>query len=96
MKLTTLNAYFLGDHNGRAGVGVIMDCPCGCEHELFVPFDVALDGTPVGELRDGKPWGWKRSGVTLETLTLSPSVQRNEPCPKKWHGWIRDGEAVSC
>jgi hypothetical protein len=63
---------------------------------LYVPFANPLDGGECYEQRDGKPWGWARIGDTIDTLTLSPSVQRGEPCPKKWHGWISNGEARSC
>lgn len=104
MRLSDLEARFIGagGHHivgnppQRHGVGVIMNCPCGCEHLLYVPFSNPLDGGPCLLEKDGKPWGWQRTGETIETLTLSPSVQRGEPCPKKWHGWIRSGQAVSC
>lgn len=92
MTLVSLKAKFLNDTRGRRAVGVIMDCPCGNrdpDHRLFVPFDVALDGSP----RPPDEKAWARTGDTIETLTLSPSVQRLEAC--KWHGWIRNGEAVT-
>lgn len=54
------------------------------------------DGGVNRQVKDGLPWGWQRTGETLDTLTLSPSVQRGEPCPKRWHGYIRNGEAVPC
>ena len=98
--IVELNAHFL-DNGGpgilradgseaplRTGVAVGMDCPCGCDVGLYVPFANPLDGgLPV------EPRGWQRSGDTLETLTLTPSVLRRE-CG--WHGWIRDGRAVTC
>lgn len=105
MKLKDLNAEFVGaggpgitNADGstperRSGVGVIMDCPCGeCdEHRrLFVPFRNPIDGGPpmkYGAL-------WERTGDTIESLTLSPSVNRLDGC--RWHGWIRNGEAVEC
>lgn len=108
MRLTDLEATFIGTGGSgvtgpdgqpvprRERIGVIMNCPCGCEHMLYVPFANPLDGGPCAEVRDGKPWGWQRAGETLETLTLTPSVQRGEPCPKRWHGFITSGEAVSC
>lgn len=79
----------------RTGVGILLDCPCGkCleEHQrLYVPFDVALDGTT------GTDRGWHRVGDTFETLTLTPSILRN---PHRggcgWHGFITNGEVISC
>lgn len=76
----------------RIGVGVMLDCPCGDQdedHRLFVPFANPLDGAPSQE-----PRGWQRTGDTFETLTLSPSVYRRKGCG--WHGWIRNGEVISC
>ena len=44
------------------GVGVVLDCPCGkCGDELYVPFNVALDGTAV------RTDAWGREGDTFET-----------------------------
>lgn len=72
----------------RTGVGVQLECPCGCDNGLWVPFAEPLDGGPPVER------GWSRTGDTIDTLTLSPSVLRVGGCG--WHGWIRDGQAVSC
>lgn len=104
MKLTDLNPSWTSEggpgitRDGqpvpeRRGVGIIIDCPCGNrdeDHRLFIPFAVALDGSPgsYGEK------GWQRTGDTFETLTLRPSVLRVGGC--KWHGFITNGEAVSC
>lgn len=89
MRLSELNPQFLDAHDGRRGVGVQFDCPCGNRdenHGCFIPFDVALDGsTGVNGER-----GWKRTGDTFETLTLTPSIQRLEAC--RWHGFITNGE----
>jgi hypothetical protein len=90
MKLSELNPKFLGDPVDREGVGLACDCPCGCGTELFVPFSNPLDGG-----QQYGPQGWERTGETFDTLTLSPSIQRYEPCPNRWHGFIRDGEIVN-
>lgn len=106
-KLTELNASFIGaggpgvwNADGtpaekREGVGLTCDCPCGCERQLYVPFENPLDGKP--QYSSSTP-GWKRTGETLETLTLHPSVERvvinGEGCG--WHGWIENGEARTC
>lgn len=102
-KLIDLEAYFIGaggpgvsnadgsEAEDRHGVGVAMNCPCGCDRGLFVPFANPLDGKP-----QHGPQGWQRTGDTIETLTLSPSVLRKGPESCGWHGWIRNGEAVQC
>lgn len=86
MRLVDLHAGFIVRSMGDSTpIGVAMDCPCGCDSKLYVPFadpDSACN--------------WTRTGDTIETLTLSPSVNRTGGCPGKWHGWIRNGEAVSC
>ena len=69
-----------------------MNCPCGCDSELYVPFANPIDGGPQYSRQ-----GWKRTGETVDTLTLRPSVLR----PKDWggcgwHGFITDGHAVEC
>lgn len=93
-RLAALNATLVDSHGHLVrGVGVLMDCPCGADpadHRLCVPFTVAVDG---------QPWGrntrcWERTGDTIDTLTLSPSVQAATSC--QWHGWIRDGAAIPC
>jgi hypothetical protein len=105
VKINQLDARFIG-HGGegisdaqgnpvphRPGIGVIMECPCGkCDSPLYVPFENPLDGGP----RIGHQ-GWQRTGNTIDDLTLTPSVLRD---PAKggcgWHGYITNGNAVSC
>jgi hypothetical protein len=91
LKLTDLHPQFLGGTgDGREGVGIGFDCPCGGAEcgQLYVPFANPLDGGP-----QYGPQGWKRTGETFETLTLEPSILRKStPCG--WHGFIRNGEIV--
>lgn len=89
MRLVDLNPKFLDEHGGRTGAGVQFDCPCGCESPCYISFDVALDG----QKSDGHVW--RRVGDTFDTLTLTPSIQRLQPCPKQWHGFITNGEIVT-
>lgn len=110
MRLRELGAEFIratGGGNFRrqgedsAGAqGVLLDCPLP-EHGHWV---VVWFANPVG---GGKPAPaeympkprWYRVGETLDTLTLTPSVNLDEPGPNgeppscRWHGVITDGEA---
>jgi hypothetical protein len=101
MKLVDLNPRWVG-HGGEGytvtatgqpvarteRVGLTCDCPCGrCGVELFVPFE-----NPIGPGPLKQQWGWQRTGDTFETLTLSPSIHRQERRSCGWHGFITDGE----
>lgn len=104
MKLSDLHPYFMdaggpgimlanGEPRPRqTGIGLVFDCPCGCDTPCHVMFANPLDGS---EKWEQGPW-WQRTGETFETLTLSPSILRD---PKKggcgWHGFIRNGEIVN-
>ena len=90
MKLTELQAEFVSSGD-RRGVGVALDCPCGSEacNKIYVPFDRPLDGSAPDPGAT-----WQRTGDTIETLTLRPSVLRLSDC--RWHGFVTNGEAVAC
>lgn len=77
----------------RDGIGVNLNCPCGCKDTLFVPFKNPMCGGE-GIYRNGEHDTWQRTGDTFETLTLTPSIQRTLGC--KWHGYITNGEIVNC
>jgi hypothetical protein len=73
------------------GVGLMCDCPCGAEHLLYVPFANPIGPGPL-TVQDG----WRRTGETFETLTLSPSIHRvKERGGCGWHGFITTGEVRS-
>lgn len=99
MKLTDLNPNWVGSggegitRDGapvprREGIGVMFDCPCGCDQACFVPFSNPIDGGPneYGQ-------GWKRTGDTFEDLTLTPSILRIRPCG--WHGFVTKGQIIT-
>jgi hypothetical protein len=71
----------------RTGIGVMFDCPCGCDSRTFIPFANPLDGGPSLDAP-----GWQRTGESFETLTLTPSIQRVGGCA--WHGFITNGEVI--
>ena len=99
MRLTDLHAEFvaaggagISDADGRpvpprSGIGVVFDCPCGCDSRCYIPFANPIDGGPPRED------GWLRTGSTIDGLTLRPSILRN---PAKggcgWHGFVTEGE----
>lgn len=84
----------------RQGVGVTFRCPCGThprddEYETdrcVVLFNNPLDG---GGKIDATTEGhyWTRTGDSLDSLTLTPSIQRVGGC--RWHGFITNGETVN-
>jgi len=102
VRLTELDPTFPGargegvTRNGqpmpeRRGVGLMCNCPCGCESLLYVPFANPLDGGPQLEAQ-----GWQREGDTFETLTLAPSILRSrEKGGCGWHGFITNGEVLT-
>ncbi len=104
MKLNDLNPRFLGAGGEgvfrddkpaprREGVGVEFDCPCGkCGIPCYVQFDNPLDG---GSKYNPPHAGWKRTGETFETLTLTPSILRTLPHGCGWHGFITNGEVIT-
>lgn len=94
MKLTELNPKFLGTPDGRTGVAISFDCPCGCESPVCVHLNPPLDGgAPISG------HAWAREGDTFEALTLKPSILRVNPeaygC-KGWHGFVTAGEVTTC
>ena len=72
--------------------GVWFTCPLeDCGHLVCVWFENPLNVEKV--LKDVKPYPrWTRTGETLDTLTLNPSIHLIGPgCG--WHGWVRNGVA---
>jgi hypothetical protein len=112
VKLAELDASFLGEGGcgissadgspvpRREGVGVHFDCPCrnpDCA-PVFVAFANPLDGGLALEGRNV----WNRSGSTIESLTLMPSIQRvvlyredGTAVNCAWHGFITNGEVIT-
>lgn len=88
-KLVDLNSRFVSSFEGRTGMGVRFDCPCGCKEVVCLWFSNPIDkGKPVLGLT------WQRSGETLENLTLKPSIRRLGACG--WHGYLTEGVFKKC
>ena len=77
----------------RAGIGLMFKCPCGCSVPCFVHFSNPMDGGPP--VSGGAPT-WVRVGEDFETITLTPSILRSRGCEKQWHGFITNGEIITC
>ncbi len=76
----------------RDRVGVAFSCPCGaCGKDCYILFQNPPDGGPCC---DATQRHWQRSGDTFETLSLTPSILRKDGCC--WHGYITNGEAITC
>ena len=99
-KLVDLEPKWIGyhGHSDRKGVAIAFKCPCldpNCAWggQIVVDFENPLDGGPRINWR-GQTTGtyWQRTGDTFENLTLTPSIH----CVGHWHGWLRNGELVSC
>ncbi len=106
MKLTDLHAQ-IADAGGegiyqadmtpaprRIGVGLYLDCPCGCGKMHVLHFQNPIDGG--AHYADRGQTTWVRTGTTLEALTLRPSILFD---PVKggcgWHGFITNGEVTT-
>lgn len=104
MKLTDLNPEWIGSGGAgitnsadgspvprREGTMLMFSCPCGCPEPIAVYVNPPLDGQPADERC--KPV-WQRTGDAFESLTLTPSILRRGGCG--WHGFVTNGEIITC
>lgn len=98
MRLRDLDARFVGSGGEgiapkRTGIGMWFKCPCGKTHDeydrVFITFANPLDGGPP---IDEKLPKWRRTGETIDDISLEPSIQRTDPNGCKWHGYVTNGE----
>lgn len=82
MKLADLDAKFVAEGGTRTGVS--FRCPRCRTDRVYVP-----TADPHGRAN------WSATGDTIDTLTLSPSVDfthvRDDGARCNWHGWVREG-----
>jgi hypothetical protein len=90
--LAELDASFVSPA-GRHGVAVQFRCPCCLATEratrILIPFKNPIDGGAPDPSMNHKGVLWDRTGTTLETLTLRPSVDHSKQ--GHWHGFITNG-----
>lgn len=100
MKLRELEAGFVATDGVRTGLHFL--CPKCREQQLVVPFANPTNGGPDASL-NANGCLWQRTGDTVDDITLSPSVDSKhvnggyDGLPRvecRWHGWVRNGEAI--
>lgn len=72
-------------------MGVIFLCPVHRTHYIGVWFANPVDGGPPASADALPAPRWQRTGDTIETLTLTPSVDAQPGNPSCWHGFITNG-----
>lgn len=101
MRLIDLEPKFIGSvvlGHPRHGIGIYFLCPTCRADKVCVMFENPIDGGPPFPAKTH----WRREGETLDTLTLSPSVDASGCCYGKvsgvrcsgWHGNIVAGMVV--
>jgi hypothetical protein len=68
-------------------------CPCGCGRSFCIHIENPPDG--LGPSNPGGP-SWHCTGDSFDNLTLAPSIQRADPDGCRWHGFITNGEVLTC
>jgi hypothetical protein len=79
----------------RGAHAVMFECPCG-QHQCLVAFEPTIDTEPTtlsGLSRGGGRW--KRTGTTLDDLTLTPSIVIGTGPGECWHGFVTNGELTN-
>ncbi len=99
MRLLDLDPRWFGwTHEGvGAYVGFTFLCPHCMKQRLAVTFrnPISVGGFDVSKMHwPNVGFQWYRTGETFEDLTVSPSVNANDPTEWKnhWHGNIVRGE----
>jgi len=75
-------------YTDSAGVisGLVYMCPCGCGVDSSIPFSGRSPEETKGPL-----WNWDGD---VSSPSVTPSIRRLSGC--QWHGWITDGEWITC
>lgn len=94
-KLVEADAAFYNSFDGeRKGLGLVFECPIHEDCNIGVQFSNPIGGGDAEET--GRP-AWRRTGETIEKLTLSPSIRVNGGATGcEWHGFIKNGMFEHC
>lgn len=76
-------AFEICESSDKETSGMAFRCPCGCGNEGYLPF----------QPEPSPSWHWDGNRVAP---TLTPSVLWTAGCPIRWHGWLRNGEWITC
>jgi hypothetical protein len=108
MRLRDLDAFWLTDAtpNGHrrsdapdGAQGVMFMCPACQNHYILIYFSNPINA-PIATAECDQNPRWLRNGDTLDTLTLSPSINldtANLPADYtgcRWHGFVKNGDAA--
>ena len=116
MKLAELEATFIGEYavvEGRqqwrelptveGAQGIMFYCPKCQNHMVLVPFANPRNAPVIPqEAFERIKFRWTFSGETLETVSITPSVDLSKDCSPHgdgqfgscdWHGWVTNGVA---
>jgi hypothetical protein len=73
---------FYMESGGTGHGGILFCCPCGCGVVSGVPFS-----------GDRAKWSWNGSE---EKPSLTPSILKTTPNICTWHGYLTNGEWITC
>lgn len=80
--------------DAKGAHAILFPCPCGNHHNL-IAFEPTIDTEPTTLSGLSSNGGrWKRTGTTLDDLTLTPSIaiKGGKGVSECWHGFITNGE----
>ena len=109
MRLADLDAGFVGPYADAAGAasgtatGLQFRCPKCRETRIVVPIDPPIGPGPVDPSLNARGILWRRTGDTVENITLTPSIDSKDVnggydgLPRvecHWHGFVQNGHTV--
>ncbi len=89
-RLVDLSPAWLTTGNGRAGMGIIFECPhCDGASNVGCWFANPLDGGPPAPAGEEPAPRWHRTGDTFDMLSITPSIDAS--ASGHWHGFVTNG-----
>ena len=103
MRLADLDAGFVTSSPGTS-TGLQFRCPRCRQTRIVVPIDPPIGPGPVDPSLNARGIVWRRTGETIDTITLTPSIDSkhvnfnddppHNPVECHWHGWVQNGHTV--